>query len=76
MSGDYAGQSERRLYRIFTPPAATEKVARDCISLAAKGLRHFGMQPGAGSPEAERVAKEAGLIVTSGRCILQELSRY
>lgn len=59
-----------------TPPDATEKVAKECARLSSKGLRFFWMQPGAESPAAEHIAKEAGLVVSSGRCILQELSRY
>ena len=56
---------------IITPPAITEDVVRQAI---AKGIPNLWMQPGAESPAAIRLAKEAGLnVIANGSCILLEL---
>jgi predicted CoA-binding protein len=56
---------------IITPPAITEDIVRQAI---AKGIPNLWMQPGAESPAAVRLAKEAGLnVIADGSCILVEL---
>ena len=56
---------------IITPPSVTEEVVREAIQ---KGIPNLWMQPGAESPTAIRLAKEAGLnVIADGSCILVEL---
>jgi predicted CoA-binding protein len=56
---------------IVTPPAVTEEIVRQAIQ---KGIPNLWMQPGAESPAAIRLAKEAGLnLIADGSCILVEL---
>lgn len=53
---------------IITPPKITEAVVREAI---AAGVKHVWMQPGAESPEAVRLAEEAGLtVIAGGACLL------
>lgn len=58
---------------IITPPDVTEQVLPEII---ASGARHVWMQPGAESPQAIRMAREAGLnVIAGGPCVLVELRR-
>lgn len=54
---------------IFTPPAATASVVRDCAFL---GIRHVwihrSLGSGSWSPEAETIAREHGLVLIPGGC--------
>ena len=56
---------------IVTPPAVSEKVVDQ---VAAAGIRHVWMQPGAESPEALRRAEALGLeVIAGGPCALVAL---
>lgn len=58
---------------VITPPAVTKQVMPEII---ASGARHIWMQPGTESPEAIRLAREAGLnVIAGGPCVLVELRR-
>ncbi len=54
---------------IFTPPAATETVVRECVAL---GIRHVWLHrsfgAGSASETAVRVAREAGLALIPAGC--------
>jgi predicted CoA-binding protein len=50
-----------------TPPQATEQVVRACI---AASVTRVWMQPGSESAEAVRLAREAGMQVSTGACML------
>ncbi len=52
------------------PPDATVAVVQECQD---RGIRHIWMQPGSGSPAAEASAREKGLMVVNGECILMFL---
>ncbi len=53
---------------IITPPAVTEQIVEDAISL---GIGHLWMQPGAESDAAVTRGEEAGIsVIHSGPCIL------
>ena len=53
---------------IITPPKITEQVV---VEAAKAGAKFVWMQPGAQSPEAVRLAKEAGLeVIADGSCLL------
>lgn len=56
---------------IVTPPQITEEIVRQAIR---KGIPNLWMQPGAESPAAVKLAKDAGLnVIADGSCILVEL---
>jgi predicted CoA-binding protein len=56
---------------IITPPAVTEKIVAQAVSL---GIKHIWMQPGAESPAAVALAKDAGAnVIAGGPCILVAL---
>ncbi|HKY63970.1 MAG TPA: CoA-binding protein [bacterium] len=56
---------------IVTPPEVAEEIVRQAI---ARGIPNLWMQPGAESPTAVRLAREAGLnVIADGSCILVEL---
>ena len=60
-----------RSLSIVTPPPVTEDIVRQAI---AKGIPNLWMQPGAESPAAVRLARDAGLnVIADGSCILVEL---
>lgn len=50
-----------------TPPAVSEALMADCV---AAGVRRVWFQPGADSPAALAMAREAGLQVVSDACIM------
>jgi uncharacterized protein len=52
---------------VMTAPAQTEQVVREA---AAQGIKRLWLQQGAQSPAALALAKEKGLQVVSGKCIL------
>lgn len=53
---------------IITPPAITEKVVEEAVSL---GVKHLWMQPGAESAKAVSYARENGVnVVAYGACVL------
>lgn len=53
---------------IITPPAITERIVDEAISL---GIEHVWMQPGAESAAAVQRARENGVnVVSSGPCVL------
>ena len=53
---------------IITPPAITEQVVREAVSL---GIKHVWMQPGAESAGAIAYARENGVnVVANGPCVL------
>ncbi len=52
---------------LFIPPAETEKVVREALSM---GIRHIWMQPGAESEVAIRLCEEQGIEAIYNQCIL------
>ena len=58
---------------IITPPAVTEKVVAQAVSL---GIKHIWMQPGAENRQAIELAEQAGAnVIAGGPCVLVAL-RY
>lgn len=55
---------------LVTPPAATEKIVRDCLDL---GLTRVWMQPGAESPAAIVFCKDNGIQVIDHDCVMMHL---
>ena len=51
---------------VFRPPAEAEAVARDAIAI---GARVLWFQPGTHTPQAVRLAQDAGLTVVTGQCM-------
>jgi len=58
---------------VFRNPDAAPGIAREAV---AKGARALWMQFGVVSPEAARIAEEAGLDVVMDRCMKIEHARY
>jgi predicted CoA-binding protein len=52
------------------PPSVTEGIVSDCI---AKGIRAIWMQPGSHSATVIQKAREAGIVVIEGQCIMMFL---
>ncbi|HPC82386.1 MAG TPA: CoA-binding protein [Thermoanaerobaculaceae bacterium] len=52
---------------VNVPPAAATRVVREA---AAAGISRVWLQQGAQSPEAEQAAREAGMTLVSGECVL------
>ncbi|MGV8039415.1 MAG: CoA-binding protein [Thermoanaerobaculaceae bacterium] len=52
---------------VNVPPAEATRVVREA---AAAGITRVWLQQGAQSPEAEQVAREAGMTLVSGECVL------
>jgi predicted CoA-binding protein len=52
------------------PPDVTAAVVKECQE---RGIRQLWMQPGSGSPAAEALARESGMTVVNGECILMFL---
>lgn len=52
---------------VLLKPAETEKIVKDAI---AKGITKIWIQQGSESAEAIKTAKESGLNVITGKCIL------
>lgn len=53
---------------VITPPAVTEEVIEEAISL---GIKHIWLQPGAESAKAVQAAKEANInIIYGGPCLM------
>jgi uncharacterized protein len=52
---------------VVVPPAQTEQVVRDA---AAAGIPRLWLQQGAASPQAVHLARENGMKVVHGECIL------
>jgi uncharacterized protein len=61
------------LVNVFRPPEQTPDVVRQAIAIGAKGV---WLQLGISSPEARRLAEEAGLDYVENRCIAVEMARY
>jgi len=56
---------------VVTPPHVTEQIVE---AVAAAGVRHIWMQPGAQSPEAVTRAQKLGLsVIHGGPCLLVAL---
>ena len=57
-----------RAVSIITQPSVTEDVVREAVEL---GIEHLWMQPGAESPRALELAREAGIEpIAGGPCLL------
>jgi hypothetical protein len=53
---------------MVVPPTVTEQAVQECARLGVPGV---WMQPGAESPEAERICRDAGMrLVAGGPCIM------
>lgn len=52
---------------VSVPPATAVRVVREAV---AAGITRVWLQQGAQSPEAEQVAREAGMTLVSGECVL------
>jgi predicted CoA-binding protein len=52
---------------VVVPPTSSAWVLEECARL---GIRNVWLQPGAESPDALRVARERGLSVVHGECVL------
>lgn len=52
------------------PPGATATVVEQC---AQRGIRKVWMQPGSSSGEVVRTARERGMAVVAGECILMHI---
>lgn len=52
---------------VSVPPATATRVVREA---AAAGVKRVWLQRGAQSPDAERAARDAGMTLVSGECIL------
>lgn len=53
---------------VITPPQITERVVSEAI---ARGIRSVWMQPGAESPAAVKLCKDAGInVIADGSCVL------
>lgn len=52
---------------VLLKPAETEKLVREAIS---KGISKVWIQQGSESAEAVKIAKEAGISVITGKCVL------
>jgi hypothetical protein len=61
---------EVRAVVTVVPPAETEKVVRECVG---RGMTAVWMQQGSQSEQAAREAREAGLSVVTGQCIMMYL---
>ena len=56
---------------IITPPAITEQIVEEAVSL---GIKHLWMQPGAESAKAVSYARKNGVnVVAGGACVLVAL---
>jgi uncharacterized protein len=60
------------LVDVFRRPEFCADVVRDAIAVGAKGV---WLQSGIISDEAQRLAKEAGILFVQNRCLMVELSR-
>ena len=58
---------------VFRPSAEAADVARQAVEVGAKGL---WLQLGIVSPEARRIADEAGMLYVEDRCIAVERARH
>lgn len=58
---------------VFRPSAEAADVARQAVAIGAKAV---WLQLGISSPEARRVAEEAGLDYVENRCIAVEMARH
>lgn len=61
------------IVNVFRPSAQTPDVVRSAV---AAGARAVWLQLGISSPEAKRIAEEAGLDYVEDRCIAVERERY
>jgi len=61
------------LVNVFRPSDQTPDVVRQAIAIGAKGI---WLQLGISSPEARRLAEEAGIDYVENRCIAVEMARY
>lgn len=57
---------------VFRRPEAVPPIAKEAVEIGAKVL---WLQEGVANPEAEAMAREAGLSVVSDRCMLKEHRR-
>jgi predicted CoA-binding protein len=57
---------------VFRKPETVPPIAREAIDI---GARVLWLQEGVANPEAEEMAREAGLAVVSDRCMLKEHRR-
>jgi uncharacterized protein len=57
------------LVNVFRRPKACADVARDAVTVGAKGL---WLQAGIHNDEAKEIAKQAGIDYVEGRCIMVE----
>jgi predicted CoA-binding protein len=57
---------------VFRRPEAVPPIAKEAVEIGAKVL---WLQEGVANPEAEVMAREAGLSVVSDRCMLKEHRR-
>ena len=61
---------------LMTPPAATERVVRDCAEAGVPRVwMHRGMGPGAVNPAAVSYCRDHGIAVVTGACPFMFLPR-
>ena len=60
------------LVDVFRRAEAVADIVADAVAIGARGI---WLQPGITAPPAEREAREAGLFVASGRCLMVEHRR-